>query len=296
MFEIKENVTRNGVVKYAIILDNGEQFNAYENGVSASVRQGADYICSVKLDEVYDTFEKVNFLANNGGDYHSFLRNINKRRGEQSIKSDDGCFSFGYSIKQEGSFYVYAHKYVDGRQRSVNNVGSEDEAKRCIEETCREYNETGRFRVFRTHRGGVPFPEEYCNVPVVNVPVDVPAGGISQNLEDYFINEINELKDTVMKQDEMLTLKDIEIENLKDNSTKKIAAEINKRLVCPICGDKRIVMTSRKGEFFLGCCSGEMHRTDDYDELAILLQEMGFLESWENYHGLTRDGKISVGS
>lgn len=291
--DIKSETTSKGKTRYVVTLDNGEEFACYENGSSVVIRQSQEYYCSIKSTDFKRIFENVNLLACNGGDYHGYLKRFHKK-GKQSIKSEDGLFSFGYSMGKDGRAYVYAHKYAENRQRTIySDIGSEEDAKKCIEETCREYNETGKFKVYRTNNGGDAFPEEYSSETVTP---HVEEAQISEKLEEYFINRVTDLEAQVKLKDELLALKDIEIENLKASYIDDIANEIGKRLKCPICGDKRIVMTSRKGEPFLGCCSGEMHRTDDYDDLAILLHDLGFLESWETYHGLTSDGKIPVRS
>lgn len=298
MFEIKTETTRTGKKRYSIQLDNGECFTGYPNTNAVVIRQGQDYFCSIPTDDFEKTFENVNLLANNNGDYYSYLKKFHKR-GHQSVKSNDGLFSFGYSIGKDGRHYVYAYNYVENRQRTIySDIGDEDKAKQCIMDTCKEYDETGRFKVFRNNTSGVPFKEEYYgrdNIGELEVPIHVK--GVSVELESYFIEEIKELKENNKVLSEALILKDIEIENLKDkdnSSDLSVMKAIYDRLQCPICGEKRIIMTANDDRLFLGCCSGKHHKTHNYDKIAQLFYELGCLETWNEYHGLTEDDKLLV--
>lgn len=298
MFEIKSETTRYGKTRYDISLDNGECFTGYQNTTSVVVKQGQVYFCSIPTDDLEKIFENVNLLANNNGDYHSYLRGF-YQRGTQSVKSRDGKFNFGYSVGKDGRHYVYAYSYVEDRQRTIySNIGDVDKAKQCIKDTCREYDETGKFKVYRNNICGVPFKEEYLNksgIGDIEVPVHVK--GVSVELESFFISEIKDLKSKNEKLVEALSLKNIEIENLKDRVNKKLPVKsLYDRLKCPDCGEKRIIMTANDGRLFLGCCSGEHHKTYRFDELAQALYELGCLETWNEYHGLTEDAKILVRS
>ncbi len=165
--EINFDETKKGTERCIVRLDNGDVFKGYKNGnqFQFNGKNKQQGICSLTKKQIKTSFEKVNAIANFGGDHIGFLKSTKKqrKRGNQSVTSRDGLYKFGFYSKQaRGGIIIYA--LFDGKERQIRpTLSFEDEKKAhsIIKEICNEYNRTGRFKSERTSLRGTPFPHEY---------------------------------------------------------------------------------------------------------------------------------------
>lgn len=298
--EIKKNQKSNGKLVYDVSLDSGRNFRGYctpEKNNSVAVHTNSSYFCTLQLDGFDDIMGVANIIETHGGDPLGYLISLAPRRGERSLKSDDGKYFFGFTIHKNGVYELYVKNVFLDKQHALYPKGlvkSDDEAMDIIEREVDRYNNTGRFQTIRKqkfNKGQLPFDEE--DVSFLNSkPQDIVFSDKEQELQELLTQKEDELhlwrveNAELKKEIHELNTTNKELELILDNYRNEY--KWKEVVSCPDCGKERYRMYStEKGKFFLGCSSGEHHRTRSYDKLAHLCYEEGFIRDiWvENEEG-----------